>query len=463
MSSFKIAGINITHLTHDSRSCILGSCFFVLSGTKSNGAAYVSQAVSNGAVLIVANKGADLPICGVPVLFVNDVRESMGLFAKEFYGNICDKMDIIGVTGTNGKTTITYIMRKLLGKRVGVIGTLGAYIGNDCIEKSLTTPDPIQLHDIFLKMYKKGIRKVVMEVSAHAIHYKKIAGVSFACGIFTNLTQDHLDFFNTMQEYADTKISFMTGEQVKYAVVNADDESGKAILQKRPDAQSYSIDDVKKLEMSQGNTVFYYKHRKYNTKLSGRFNVMNTLACIAGAKILGVSASKIKKRLLNVQPVAGRFNVFKAQKGFTVVVDYAHTPDGLEKILTSARELVTGDGKLFAVFGCGGNRDKSKREIMGGIAGQNADEVIVTSDNPRDEVPLTIIKQIETGVKASKNKNYKLLEDRLEAIYFAFSNAKEGDVIVIAGKGAETTQEIAGVFYPYSDIETVKDYINKGN
>ncbi|MDR0461968.1 MAG: UDP-N-acetylmuramoyl-L-alanyl-D-glutamate--2,6-diaminopimelate ligase [Christensenellaceae bacterium] len=483
-NSFKLGGVEVTHLTHDSRTARAGSCFFALPGTKTDGAVYVMQAVANGASIIVAQRGSKVPDVPVPVLFVDDVRETMSLASKRFYNDICDKMNIIGVTGTNGKTTCTYILRGLCGRPrtpsrhiVGVIGTLGAFIGDDCISKSLTTPerngqthighlttpDPIELHEIFYTMYKRGVRTVIMEVSAHAIHYKKVAGINFRAGIFTNLTQDHLDFFNTMDEYAKTKANFMTGAQVQTAVINIDDPYGQDIYLNCESAESYSINDAIDLEMSQGHNSFNIGKHRLDMNLAGRFNVMNALACIKVARILGITFRKIKKRLATVEPVSGRFNVYKSKKGFSIIIDYAHTPDGIEKILTSARELVSEKGKLIAVFGCGGNRDKTKREIMGKLAGNLADFAVVTSDNPRDESPEAIMLQIEAGVKATDNKNYKLLEDRMEAIYFAFDMASEGDVVVIAGKGAETTQEIAGIFHPYSDIETVKDYISKGN
>ena len=423
---------------------------------------YVMQAVSNGAVIIVTNRGAEIPDIPVPVLFVDDVREAMALSAKRFYKNVVDKMDIIGVTGTNGKTTCTYIMRHLVGKRVGVVGTLGAYVGDQKLECNLTTPDPIQLHEIFYKMYNMGVRTVAMEVSAHAIHYRKVAGINFRVGMFTNLTQDHLDFFGTMEDYAKTKVDYMLGDRVQSAVVNADDKYGQEILTARKDAVAYSINDTSYLEIGQNGSSFHLGRHRFDLQLAGRFNVSNALACVTAARAIGISWRKIKKRLATVQPVEGRFNILQHPRGFNIVIDYAHTPDGLEKVLSTAREICGGN-KLISVFGCGGNRDKGKREIMGAISGKLADFTVVTSDNPRDEAPLAIMYQIEAGIKSSDNVNYQLVEDRMEATYFALDMATAGDVVVLAGKGAETTQEIAGVFTPYIDAEIVKDYIAKVN
>ena len=487
---FKIGDTAVTHLTHDSRTVHSGSCFFAIAGGKTNGNMYVMSAVSNGASIIVAERGSALPEIPVPVLYVDDVRAAMAHAAKRFHNDICDRMTIVGITGTNGKTTSTYILRTLLGgphaRKIGVVGTLGAFVGDIRLECDLTTPDPIKLHEIFAQMYKLGVRTVAMEVSAHAIHHKKIAGITFAAGVFTNLTQDHLDFFPTFDDYAQTKLRFMTDANVRTAITNVDDHYGRRIVERAKTVHKYSItNDATDIVMLKNGSRFTAYGHEFFVPLAGRFNIENALACITTAHVLGVSYRTIAKRLATVAPVSGRFNVVEVptpfRKGgaaeaagvFHVIIDYAHTPDGLEKILTNARELVKKGGKLLVVFGCGGNRDRAKREIMGQIAAQHADLVFITSDNPRDESPTAIMMQIEAGLKSAgmslleppfvkgvpEGRGFFLDPDRRAATHAALDAANAGDVVVIAGKGAESTIELAGKFIPYSDAETVAQYI----
>jgi len=467
---FKLGGVEVTHLTHDSRTVREGSCFFAIDGGKESGAKYITQAIAKGAVLVIAQKDAEIEKPAVPVLYVDDVRESMSLAAKRFYGDICDKMTIVGVTGTNGKTTCSYILRHLLSnkkgyKDIGIVGTLGAFVGEECLEYGLTTPDPILLHETFAKMYKMGVRTVAMEVTAHAIHLKKIAGIGFRVGMFTNLSQDHLDFFGTMEKYGNTKTGWVSGKSVQRPISNADDEYGQHIIGARQDALSYSLSGVTDLRFDGQYTSFKIGKKKYKTTMSGNFNVSNILCCMAAAKELGISDRQIRSRVKTIPQIPGRFNVFRAKRGFNIVVDFAHTPDSLEKILGASRGLCGKNGRLISVFGCGGDRDKTKREIMGKVSGEHADFTIITSDNPRSESPEVIMAQIEVGVRCvsedsdDETKSFKIVLDRSEATRVAFDMAKKGDVVVIAGKGAETTQEINGVFHPYNDIEVVRNYI----
>ena len=429
---------------------------------------HVIQAVARGAVLIVAEE--KLEDITIPQLTVPNVREFMSLAAKRFHDNVCDKMDIIAVVGTNGKTTCAHMLKHILGKNTGVIGTLGASISYSSFvirHSSLTTPDPIELHEIFAQMYARGVRTVVMEVTAHAIHYHKVAGITFRAGIFTNITQDHLDFFENMEKYAETKVGFMTSEAIQTAIVNFDDPYGQQIAVNRREngekAVLYSISALPKILQT----------------TAPRFNVYNELACIYTALELRLKPRVIRKALKTMPQVPGRFNVYKTKNKVTAIIDYAHTPDALEKLLTAARELVKDEGRLVAVFGCGGNRDKSKREIMGSVAAKLSDYIVVTSDNPRDEPPMVIMLQIKAGIETHPvaatprhpsilkgscsvgfyAENYCLIENREEAVRYALDNAKAGDVVVIAGKGAETTQEIAGRFIPYNDSNIVKQYI----
>jgi len=335
-------------------------------------------------------------------------------------------MDFICVTGTNGKTSTTFYIRHLLGgEKIGVIGTLGAFVGDKEVEYSgprLTTPDGKQLCEIISKMKKLRVKTIVMEASAHGIVQGRMNGIKYRVGVFTNLTQDHLDYFKNMESYAKVKTDFMCSDQIENAVVNTDDIYGRKIFASRDNVRAYHV--------------------------GKNFTESNANAAVEVAKIMGVGERKIQKRLKTMPQIAGRFQTLTLPSGATVIIDYAHTPDGLEKVLTAARAITK--YRLFVVFGCGGNRDTAKRPIMGQIAVELADYVVVTSDNPRNENAIEIMNQIGVGVK---------IIDRETAIKHALDMAKAGDVVVIAGKGAEDYMEIKGVKYPYNDLSVVKNYI----
>jgi len=410
---------NIKSLHFDSRKVTQDSLFFCLHGEK-----YVNDAIRNGAICLVTETRLNLSI---QQIIVPDVREAMSLMAKEFYGSKVDEMRIVGVVGTNGKTTCTHIMKHIFetaGERVGILGTLHG---------KLTTPDPIDLHKAFADMYDDGIRTVVMEATAHAIHFEKLAGITFEAVIFTNITQDHLDFFGTFENYSNTKINFfLQGKHIKTAIVNADNEFGRRILEERKDESvAYSL----------GKT-------KVETNLLARFNAENAAGCGTCASVLGISEEHIKTALTSIPQIPGRFNVYKVGE-VTAIIDFAHSPDGLEKIILAVKEFAT--GKIITVFGCGGNRDKEKRPIMGGISARLSDFTVITSDNPRFERPVAIMKQIRKGFRALKCKNYIMVKDRAEAICLALELAESGDTVIIAGKGGETHTEIKGKLIEYTD------------
>ena len=464
-NSLQIAGVRVTHLTHDSRKVQPGSAFFVLKGGRAHGADFTDEAVARGAGVIVTEHATEN--CPVPQYIVPDVREYMSLAAKEFFGNVADKMTLIAVVGTNGKTTCTYMLRHILTKwgvpphaPPGIIGTLGSFIGDDCIATGLTTPDPIELHETLAEMYRRGVRTVIMEASAHAIHYRKLTGLTFRAAIFTNLSRDHLDFFETYEQYANTKIGFF-GANVQTAVINADDPASLKI--KHPNIVSYALDKpadftATNLKLRAGGSEFKTGRARIALNLPGRFNVQNALACIAVAQNLGVQRKAICRALKTLPKISGRFNTFLLKlprRKVTCVIDYAHTPDGLEKILTSVREFAR--KRIIAVFGCGGNRDTTKREIMGTIAARLADFAVITSDNPRFESPRAIMLQIEAGMKIY-TQNYTLCENRAKAIYYALDMAQDGDMVVIAGKGGETYMEIEGTRHDYSDENVIRKY-----
>ena len=474
-------------LHHDSRKVTPGSMFFCLDGTRVRGAKYAKDAVKRGAVCIVTEKKLEhvfaRSICGAKrtkqsqpeTILVPDVRAAMSFYAKKFYRSRADEIRIIGVVGTNGKTTTAHIMKHILetaGERVGILGTLHG---------DLTTPDPIDLHRVFEEMFDTGIRTVVMEVSAHAIHFKKLAGITFAAVIFTNISQDHLDFFGSFENYCNTKINFFLakGGDIKTAVINTDNEFGRRIFTEREgNSVEYCLQDVQLFPDKSVISVPLLEKGvarrsrdgvcdKFEVNLPARFNAQNALGCITCARVLGVKDDTIKNALKTIPRISGRFNVYKIGKdgAVTAIIDFAHTPDGLEKIISAVREFAP--ARVITVFGCGGNRDRKKRPIMGEISARLSDFTVITSDNPRFEKPLFIMKQIKKGFqshknKLSNNKNFAMIENRAEAITFAINFANPGDIVIIAGKGGETHTEIRGQMIEYTDefVITTHNTIN---
>ncbi len=472
--------IMIENLTHKSYELDKNSMFFAIKGTKINGEDFASEAVKNGAVCVVSQNRLDLP-ANVSQIVCEDVRRAMSSIAAKFYGAVNNKLFIVAVTGTNGKTTSTYMLAsvfKAAGKKVGIIGTNGIFIGEQKIGQSLTTPDPIDLNKTLLQFSENGVEVVCMEMSAHALELQKNWGIMTDIALFTNLTQDHLDFFETMENYGRAKAKLFTKDSCKMAVINADDDFGYSLFKScqipmiayaREKNKNYdrimSANIVAFDEVTDHNgngqdfvVKVFGKESKIHLNIDGGFNVANALGVIGAGHLAGLSLKTIAAGLNNVKKVDGRFNTYMIG-GVKVIIDYAHTPDGIANILCAARELA-GENKLFSVFGCGGNRDSAKREIMGRISCENADFTFITSDNPRYEEPREIAKQIEQGFTAS---NYKIVLDRKQAIKQAIMLAKAGDVVVIAGKGAENYMDIKGQKIFFSDkavIEELKEEIN---
>ncbi|TDT61862.1 UDP-N-acetylmuramoyl-L-alanyl-D-glutamate--2,6-diaminopimelate ligase [Fonticella tunisiensis] len=466
----KIVGedIDIKSLCYNTSDITEGSLFFCIEGTKTDGHIYAQKAVDNGASALVISK--DVNVNGKVVkIKVRDTRNAMALMSSNFYGRPSEYMDIIGITGTNGKTTLTFMMKSVLeasGKKAGLLGTIYNIMGDVVEEAKRTTPESMDLHNIFYRMKKNAIEVCVMEVSSHSLELKRVEGVKFNVGIFTNLTQDHLDFHGTMENYFNAKLKLF--KQCDTAVVNIDDEYGRKI----PDLINtriitYGIDrkaDViaKNINISGEGTVFdlCYNGISMPVKLHlpGKFNVYNALGCAAASIAMDISMDFIKKGLENLKSVPGRSEKINSKKGFTVVIDYAHTPDGIVNILTTAREYTR--GRLTTVFGCGGDRDKSKRPKMGKAAGELSDFCVVTSDNPRTEDPMAIINDIIPGINAT-GCNYVIIEDRKQAIKYAIDNAKEGDVIVIAGKGHETYQILKDKTIYFNEREIVMNILGE--
>ena len=482
--------VTVTGLYHHSQLVQTGGLYFALKDGR-----YITDAIQNGAIVIVSEMGVSVDVPeNITHIEVPDVRAAMSYAAKSFYGNVVDKMRVTAVIGTNGKTTTTYIMRHMLematGKNVGVIGTTGVINAGKTWEgvTTLTTPDPIDLHRALFCMYRNGVRDVVMEVSAHAIYYRKITGINFNGIIFTNITQDHLDFFETFEKYKDTKLSFFRDLQRGIVVINADDNYGLAVaevLQNKPDVYTISfslkhdtivgtaqwafVDNVHLSVL--GSDFNLGKITECHLALPGLYNVYNAVSAALLCNQYGISWKIIKEAMSTMPSVPGRFNLYNIN-GVTAIIDYAHTPDGLNQLLKNARVILPAQAKLHVVFGCGGDRDRSKRPKMGAIAYQLADYVVLTSDNPRTENPDTIIDEIERGIKTLdvttlnqyldiEGVRYTRITDRTKAIEYAIAQAKAGDIVVIAGKGHENYMDINHQKIPYMDSKVLDNIVRR--
>lgn len=461
-SEDKFSDVEVNDICIDSRLVKEGDLFICLKGINSDGNDFVQEALDKGAVAVVSDS-KNIKNC----IQVENARKAYALSSKNFFGKKCDKMKIVGVTGTNGKTTTTHLLGEILkgaGLNVGVIGTEGAKFNGKVIDTGMTTPDPYLLHKLFAKMQEEGVEYVVMEASAHALALNKLDGINFEIGVLTNITEDHLDFFGDMKTYAKAKLDFFDKSHIKLGVVCSDDELARSLIDKtNVPILWYGLDNPSDTFAISINSNFDKTTFVCNclddifnikTNLIGRYNVENTLASITVAKALGVPRNLIQLSLCTAMPVEGRFNVIRCN-GFNVVVDYAHTPDGLEKVITTAKQLTP--GRVLTLFGCGGNRDKQKRPIMGRVASDNSDYVFLTSDNPRFENPRDIISEIEKGMKG----DYEVEESREVAIEKALSKCQKGDTLIIAGKGGEKYQDIMGKKIAYNDFDTVYKYFRK--
>jgi UDP-N-acetylmuramoyl-L-alanyl-D-glutamate--2,6-diaminopimelate ligase len=457
---------DIRGLCQDSRYVEPGNLFICVKGTKMDGHLFLEQAAAAGAVAALVEDWPeqDYGLVLIQVIQVNSVIKEV---AGAFYGYPDQKLQLIGVVGTNGKTTSTYLMKSVLeaaGYRVGLIGTIANLIGNRVLEAKNTTPGTLELQKLFHEMVKDDVEYVVMEVSSHSIHQGRVTGLRFRSGIFTNITQDHLDYHQTFEEYLRVKTKFFSDlPATSWAALNCDDEhAGRIIPQTAARVLTYGIEnpsDIKaeSIKISPDGVGYTAVTPLGNLPLqlhfTGYFNVYNSLGVLTCALSLGIDLASIKRGLESTTGVPGRFEKVKAgQTGFTVIVDYAHTPDGLENILKTGRGLKP--RRLLLVFGCGGDRDRTKRPIMGALAANLADYTIITSDNPRSEAPLEIIREIENGfTQANPEAHYLLEVDRAEAIRKIIWEAGPGDLILIAGKGHETYQQFADHTIHFDDRE----------
>lgn len=458
----------IAAIRTDSRIMGRGELFVALVGENSDGHDYIQEAVRRGAAAVVCQRCTEG--VRVPQIVVDDTRKALSFLAAAFYGEPQKKLKIVGVTGTNGKTTTCRYIASILekaGKETGVIGTLGVFYCGISLAPDLTTPDPLRLFRLFSDMQKSGVEYVVMEVSAHAVYYEKASVVRFAACVFTNCTQDHLDFFRSMENYKAVKKRLFTEGKYAFAVANADDPLGAEILKDCPRCRSYALDTpadnfavVREEDLRGSDVLFNLEDELIETRLrlTGRYNVYNALAAATCAKGLGIKGADIAAGLYAVDRVAGRLESLGSVNGGEVFVDFAHTPDGLKNVLTALKERCK--GKLLCVFGCGGNRDAGKRPLMGEIAAKLADFCVLTSDNPRYEEPYAIISAIERGYRAY-SRNYVVVQDRRKAIEYAMRRMRENDVLLVAGKGGENYQEIMGIKYDYNDNAVIGEIMEK--
>lgn len=456
----------ISNLTDNSLGCSKNSMFFCLNGTNVSGENYAKQAIENGATIIVTENELSL---NIPQIIVEDTRVAISEMSSNFYSNAHKKLKVIGVVGTNGKTSsanIIYTMLNSLGENTGFIGTNLVMINGKNYNTNLTTPDPIELHKIFKKMVTNKVKYCVMEVSAHAIYFNKVKGINFETLLFTNISQDHLDFFKDMQTYASVKTNFFNQKNAKSCVVNVDDDYGKNILSSTDlPAISYGIKNPSEIfainiKMNLDGSSYVVNMLDYifnvKTKLCALFNVYNVLGAIGVLKMIGFEENQIELACKNINVVGGRFNLIKLGQKFNIIVDYAHTPEGLKSLLQETRNLTKKSN--ICVFGCPGNRDELKRSIMGEIAGNNCEFVVLTSDNPQYENSFRIIKEVEKGIKKT-NCQYIIVEDRKLAIKCALSVLKNDCNLLIVGKGAENYQNINGFKIPYNDSLAVKECV----
>ena len=459
--------IDLTGIQMDSRKVKPGNIFVAVKGTQTDGHAYIGKAIEQGAKAILCEKIPEQQFPEITFIQVADSEDAVGKAATAFYGNPSQKLKLIGVTGTNGKTTVATLLYKLFGYfgyRCGLCSTVCNYIGDQAIPADHTTPDPITLNALLARMVETGCEYAFMETSSHAIHQKRIGGLTFAGGIFTNLTRDHLDYHKTFENYRDAKKKFFDDlSPSAFALTNADDRNGTFMVQNtRATVRTYStrsLADFKAriLEMSFEGMYLNIDGHEVSVPFVGKFNVSNLLAVYGTARMLGREPEEILTGLSTLHSVAGRFEALRSPNGFNAIVDYAHTPDALTNVLNAIHEVLNGKGEVITVCGAGGNRDKGKRPLMAQEAAKRSDRLVITSDNPRYEDPQDIIKDMLAGLDTEQRQRTLTITDRREAIRAACMMAKPGDVVLVAGKGHEDYQEICGVKHHFNDKEVLQD------
>jgi len=452
--AFGDLSVMISDVTHDSHKVIPGSLFCCLFGNQSDGHDFAQDAINAGAVALLVERKLNLNIAQV---VVGDSRRAMGEFAAALYEYPSRKLRVVGVTGTNGKTSTAHLLGIILrqqGLDTRVLGTLSG---------ARTTPESCDLQKELWQAHIGGAQVVVMEVTSHAMSLHRVVCTEFAAAIFLNLSPEHLDFHKTQEQYFAAKASLFQSEFTNLGIINRDDVHGRLLLDATDvETVSFGLDDVSEIEVSLSRHGYLWRGQKVRVNLGGKFNVLNSLAAATAAASLGVGVADIVSGLAVATSVAGRFESVASDAPFDVIVDYAHTPDALSRVLDTAREIIAPGSRIILVFGCGGDRDRMKRSMMGRVAADLADCVIVTSDNPRSEEPLDIAQQIISGTAENERKAVISVElDRRSAIALAVMSARKGDLVIIAGKGHETTQTIGDRILPFNDAHVAQELIGE--
>ena len=460
----------IAQLHFDSRKVGKGDVFVALSGVQVDGHDYIEKAIKAGAVAILAERFDDRLPQGVAQVKIANTAEALGQIAANFHGNPSASLKVVGVTGTNGKTTVAsllYSLFKKLGYQVGLISTIKYYVGDTVYPATHTTPDALQIQSLMAMMLDAGCDYCFMEVSSHAIDQDRISGIEFDGGIFTNLTHDHLDYHKTFAEYLKVKKKFFDQlSKSAFALTNADDKNGRVMLQNTNAKQetyglkTFSDFKCKILEKHMDGLLLNVENQEVWTHFSGVFNAYNLMAVYATAVLLGEDSNEVLAAISELKPVAGRFEILRSTSGIYGIVDYAHTPDALKNVLNGISEIRTGNEQVITVVGAGGDRDKTKRPVMAKEAVLQSDKVILTSDNPRSEVPEQIIADMEVGIEAHQKNKVLSIVNRREAIRTACMLAQPGDIILVAGKGHEDYQEVNGVKHHFDDKEVLTEVFN---
>ena len=463
--------VNVEHITYDSRNVLKNSLFIALVGADFDGHFFIDDAIKNGARVIICERLPSNIVDEKVYVVVSNSRLALGFIASNFYNNPSEKLDLIGVTGTNGKTTISTSLHKVFNSlhiASGLISTLEIKFGKRSISTNLTTPDPLIINSLLDEMVQLGIKKCFMEVSSHGIDQKRVSGLRFKGILFTNLTHDHLDYHKTFKNYRDVKKQvFDSLDKDAFALINLDDRNAEFMLQ-NSSAKKYTYGlkkladfNVKILENQMRGMLLKIKENEIWTQLLGEFNAYNLLAVFAASIILGLEELSILKKISQLQSVPGRFQTFYTQINIMIIIDYAHTPDALKKVLSSIDKIRTKNENLLTIIGCGGDRDKKKRPKMGEVAAKFSSKVIFTSDNPRNEDPKLIIEEMISGVSPLDHKKISIVVKRDEAILTACKLSIPGDIVLIAGKGHENFQEIKGNKHPFNDYEYARKIFTK--
>ncbi|MBR0042441.1 MAG: UDP-N-acetylmuramoyl-L-alanyl-D-glutamate--2,6-diaminopimelate ligase [Bacteroides sp.] len=463
--------VEIKEVNIDSRQVREGDLFMAMRGTQTDGHAYIASAIEKGAVAVLCEDLPEQLNNGVTYIQVKESEDAVGKLATTFYGDPTSKLKLVGVTGTNGKTTIATLLYntfRYFGYKVGLVSTVCNYIDDEAVPTEHTTPDPITLNRLLGKMADCGCKYAFMEVSSHSIDQKRISGLKFAGGIFTNLTRDHLDYHKSVDNYLRAKKKFFDDmPKDAFCLTNLDDKNGMVMTQNtRAKVYTYSLRSLsdfkgKLLESHFEGMILDFNNRELSVQFIGKFNASNLLAVFGAAVLLGKQEEEVLVALSTLKPVSGRFETVRSPEGYTAIVDYAHTPDALVNVLNAIHGVVEGKGQIITVCGAGGNRDKGKRPLMAKEAAKLSDRVIITSDNPRFEEPQDIINDMLAGLDKDDMRKTISIVDRREAIKTACMLAQPGDVILVAGKGHENYQDVKGVKHQFDDKEVLSEFIIK--